>query len=294
MSVYNVIAFESLSITSEIENRTIVCGTFLSTAGTYGNKRNQSAGPPFTYTLEINGSTSPGNTFNVLGGNLGLGPYPSNRITKKDQGNMSYRIDNQIDLQLNQGNIGAVVQIDNTLPSRCADIISGIKSLSTSLSQLPPNNFVTIPSGQSTGLVFNVTNVDANGIAVFNVSLTSVFGNSYVQSIKLNPLASNIQLVVINLYGLSVSWSGSNFVDPWFETYATSLGKTVWNFYQATTLTFGPNMRGAVLAPYAAVITNSNIDGSVAVRSLRSQAEVHMPLLTFPGCTSTPNQTATS
>ena len=149
-------------------------------------------------------------------------------------------------------------------------------------------------TSQPSSLIFNVINVDANGIAIFNVSLSSVFGSSNVQQIITNIQNTNLQLIVINLYGTSVTWSGSNINDQWFNSKTTGQSHTIWNFYQAITLNFDSNMKGAVLAPYATITTNIEIDGSVAVRSLNTQGEVHHPLVVFPNCTSTPTQTTIS
>jgi len=293
MSQYSVIVFQSLKTTSNIGYRTIVCGNLLGGA-TFASQFDQNTFDPLTYSLEINGSTAAGNTININSGSVALGPYPLNRFVLKTNTNNQYTIDNQIGFTLNQGNQGATVQMDPTLPSRCADIISSITYLSTSLSQLSPNNNVTIPSTQLGLLYFNVNNVDLNGIAVFNVSASSVFNNNNVQSMALISQNSNLQLVVINVYGASVSWSGGNLVGDWFGSATTGQSHTIWNFYQATTLTFGSSMRGAVLAPYATLTVTSNITGAVAVNALATTSAVLSPLIVFPNCTSAPIQTTTS
>lgn len=294
MSIYNVIALGDLKTSSEVENRTIVCGNFLTTASNFANQLNQNTFNALTYTLEINGSTTAGNTINVDSGSVALGPYPTNRFVLKSGTNNQYTVDGQIAFTLNQGNQGATIRADATLPSRCADIISSIQYLSKSLSQLPPNNNVTFPSSQPGPLNFYVNNVDANGIAVFNVSLTSVFNNNNIQQIQLYPQNTNLQLVIINLYGTSASWSGANLVGDWFNTVLTGRSHTIWNFYQATNLNFDSNIRGAVLAPYATVTTSQNIDGAIAAKTINAGGEVHLPLVVFPNCTTSPPQSTSS
>jgi choice-of-anchor A domain-containing protein len=284
MSQYNVITLADFRSSSDVESRTIVCGNFINGA-TFANQLSQSTFNPLTYTLEINGTTVNSGNININCGSVALGPYPSNRYVQNVNNPIQYTIDNHITCTLNQGNQGAKVQNDSTLPSRCNTITSSIISLSQSLSQLPPNNNVTIPSGQPGPLNFNVNNVDANGVAVFNVSLTSVFSNSNVQQIQLNPPNTNLQLVVINLYGTSATWSTGNLVGSWFDSVTTGRSHTIWNFYQATSLTLNNNIKGAVLAPYAVVTTGSNMDGAVAVKTLYAGGEVHLPLVVFPNCT---------
>jgi choice-of-anchor A domain-containing protein len=292
MAQYNVITLQNLKTTSEVEYRTIVCGTLLSTGSTFASQLDQNTFNPLTYSLEINGSTTSGSTINVDSGSIALGPYPSNRTVKIN--NNQYTVDNHIQFTLNQGNQGATVQIDQTLPKRCADMTSGIIYLSKILSKLSPNNNATFSSSRPGPLELNVNNVDVNGIAVFNVSGNTVFDSSIVQQIGLYPQNTNLQFVVINVYGKAISWSGSNIVDDWFNSKTTGQPHTIWNFYEATTLNFDSNMKGAILAPYAALVTSSNIDGVVAVQSLDSTAEIHHPLVIFPTCTSTPIQTTIS
>ncbi len=293
MSEYNVITLADFKTSSDVEGRTIVCGNFFNGA-TFANQLSQATFNPLTYTLEINGSTINPGSININCGSVALGPYPSNRYVQTVNNANQYTIDNHLTCTLNQAGKGAKVQSDPTLPSRCNAIISSIINLSITLSQLPPNNNVTIPSGQPGPLNFNVNNVDANGVAVFNVSLSAVFNNNNVQQIQLNPLNSNLQLVVINVYGSSATWSSGNLVGSWFDSVTTGRSHTIWNFYQATSLTLNNDIKGAVLAPYAVVSTGSNVDGAIAVKTLYAGGEVHLPLMTFPNCTSTSTSTATS
>lgn len=271
-----------------------MCGNFLTTSATFGNQLPKSKFNPLTFTLEINGSTTKsGGTINVDAGSVALSPYPSNRIVKKPNTNNQYIVDNQITFVLNQGNPNTAVRIDETLPRRCAAIVSEIKELSEALSQLTPNNNVTIPSQQPGPLNFYVYNVDGNGVAVFNVSIKDVFDNSKVQQAEIIAKNSNVQLVLINVYGLSARWSGSNFVGSWLNGAEFGRSRTVWNFYEAVSLTLNPNMRGIVIAPYAVVSTDSNVDGAIVAKTLYAGGEVHLPLLTVPTCASTTSKTTT-
>ena len=128
----------------------------------------------------------------------------------------------------------------------------------------------------------------------FNLSGELAFNGNKVQQMELFPQNSKLQLVVINVYGKTVSWSGGNLVGTWFDTVTTGRSHTIWNFYEATTITFDSNIKGAVLAPYATLTTRINIDGAVAVKSLDAGGEVHLPLLVFPTCTTGPTSTPAS
>ena len=290
MSQYNVIALESLKTTSDIENRTIVCGTLLTTGATFANQVNNPRFSQLDYSLEINGATTSGNDINVIVGSVALGPSSSARFVKNRS--TQYTVDGHITFNINGGNDGAIVKIDPTLPERCAGIKASIEQLSATLSQLPANNNATFPTSRPGPLRLIVVNVDANGVAVFDLPASSVLNNDgSIQQIELIPQNTNLQFVVINLHGQTVVWSGSNLVGSWFDSVTLGRSHTIWNFPEATKISFDANLKGAVLAPYATLVTNVNIDGAVAVKSLDTRGEVHNPPIAFPTCIPTPTQT---
>lgn len=293
MSLYNVITLEDLKTTSDVENRTIICGSLLATQANFAIHLNNGNINPKSFSLEINGATKAGNNINVNGGSVALGPKASDRIVKN--GNIQYRVDGQIQFNINQGNEGATINIDDTLPDRCAQIKSSIQSLSQTLAQLPSNNNATFPSSEPGPLKFYVKNVDANGVAVFNLPGSSVFNDkNNIQQMELLSQTDNIQLVVFNLYGKTINWRGGNLVGSWFDSTTVGRARTIWNFPEATTIAFDGNMKGAVLAPYATLTTRVNIDGAVAVKSLDTSGEVHNPPILFPQCIPTQTQTTIS
>ena len=60
-----------------------------------------------------------------------------------------------------------------------------------------------------------------------------------------------------------------------FESDTTSAAETLWNFYNASTLNFGAEFGGSVLAPDAAVDNSSPIDGDLIANSFTGSAELH-------------------
>jgi choice-of-anchor A domain-containing protein len=200
---------------------------------------------------------------------------------------------------MNGGNQGATLNVDTNLPSTCAAITTGIQTLSTILAQLPnvTGNNVTIPTTQSGPLNFYVNVVDSNGVAVFNLDGNTVLNNGLVQQIEIivgSSVSNTLQLVVINLYGTSITFGQGNFVGTWLTSITTGRAQTIWNLPQATTLTINSDWMGALLAPYATVTTSVNIDGATAVQSLTTTAELHNPPLIVPTCTSTTVATTTA
>lgn len=290
MAQYGVITLQSLKTTTNIMLRTIVCGNFLRGA-TFGSQLTQSTFYAQNSSLEINGSTSPGNSINIDRGSVILGPYPTNRIVKLNTN--QYTVDNQLKFNLNQGSSGAIVHADATLPSKCAKITSSIQYLSKTFSQLPPNNNVTIPASQPGPAYLYVYNVDSNGVAVFNLSGAAIFNTARVQTISLISYNTNLQLVILNVYGTSATFSSISLTGNWFGSTTTGQSHTIWNFYQATSLTFQSNMKGAVLAPYASLTITTQLNGAVAVNSLDATGAIIPPLPIFPNCTSTPPQSTT-
>jgi choice-of-anchor A domain-containing protein len=127
-----------------------------------------------------------------------------------------------------------------------------------------------------------VNTVDCNGIAVFNLSASAVFGvtNNRVQI--LNQIAG-INLVVINLSGLSVSLDASMDNNVGWLSSTSGLAGTIWNFYQADSLEFSSTTYGGILAPLASVTSNNQVlNGVFVINSFSTQSEVHHPYINFP------------
>ncbi|CAF1122394.1 unnamed protein product [Didymodactylos carnosus] len=278
-SQYNVITTGDFSSTSDVENQTIVCGSLKSNQANYCIHIDQNNFNAKSPCLEINGALpSGGGSPNVQVGSVSVGSNPVHTLTKK--GTTQYQID-QLQFNLNGGNQGATAFVDSNLPSKCAAITSGLQTLSSSLFQITPNNNATIPSGQPSPLNLNVNNVDSNGIAIFNLSGSSVLANKYVQQIQININNANCKFILINLYGTAVNFNQGNLVGSWI-TNLNGRAKTLWNCPQATTMNLQQNLQGALLAPNAVVQASSNIDGATAVKSLTTQSELHNPPIQFP------------
>ncbi len=132
-----------------------------------------------------------------------------------------------------------------------------------------------------------MNNVDANGLAVFNLVGNTVLNNQLVQQIEIiigSSVTSTLQLVVINLSGTSISFAQGNLVGIWLNSISTGRSHTLWNLPQATSLSITHNWMGALLAPYAVVTASVNIDGATAVLSLTTTAELHDPPIILPPC----------
>jgi choice-of-anchor A domain-containing protein len=255
MSDYSLIVLDDLSTSSDVENRTFVGGNLISTTSA-NFAINVNGVPANKAMLSIVGNIVAGNPINLNAGSLRLGGSSNGRIINYNGG-------------------GALIP-DPSLSD--GPITIRLQDASAQLAAEVANNGVTLPSGQPGPAKFQVTTTTDDGVAIFQVAGTDLFGNNLVQQIELIP--GSASTIVINVTGSTVNWSGNgNMVGGFNSSHWRS--NVIWNFPQATTINMGShNMMGAVLAPYAAVTTSANLDGSVAVRSLTTSAEVHQPTFT--------------
>lgn len=256
MSRYSLIVLDDLSTTSDVENRTFVGGSLISTAS--ANFGINVSGIAATDTmLSVVHDLVAGNPLNLNAGSLRLGGASNGRIINFNGGGSLIE-----DSFLSDGPITTILQ-----------------EATAQLAAATADNGVILPTGQPGPARFQVTTTPAGGVAVFQVSGAELFSNGLVQQIELIP--GNASAIVINVTGSTIDWSGNGNLVGEF-TNSTWRSRVIWNFPQATTINFGShNMMGAILAPYAAVTTSANLDGSVAVRALTTTAEVHQP--TFSG-----------
>ncbi|MCW5892278.1 MAG: choice-of-anchor A family protein [bacterium] len=253
MAHYDLITLEDLSTSSEVEGRTWVGGSIVS--GTSANFAIHLAVPPNDDTLVVVGQIVAGNPLQLQSGSARVGGSTNGRT-----------------INFNGG--GALVP-DPSLSD--AQMTADLQGATATIGAMPANNAVTLPGDQPGPARFQVTTTDACGTAVFTVAASALFGNSKVQQIELTP--GSAQTIVINVTGTTVDWQFGNLVSAF--TQATWRSRVLWNFPQATSINLNArNLMGAILAPYAAVTTQANIDGSTAVRALTTSSEIHQPEFT--------------
>ncbi len=254
LKTYSVITKNDLQQARDVEGRTLVGGNL-----TFGGSANfgihmPSNTPSTDKTLIVQGNISGGNPINLNKGSLELGGSRNNRIINYNGGSGAGLISNP------SINYSAIFQ---TLDQASID-----------LRNLTSNSTVSVPSGQPGPLNFNTVSNPSN-VAVFDVVGSTIFGNNLAQQIGLN-IAPGITDIVINVSGTTINWTSGNEVGNF--TQSQWRANTVWNFYEATSINLGSyNFNGQLIAPFATVSTNSNIDGSVYAKNLNSNGEVHFP-----------------
>lgn len=169
-------------------------------------------------------------------------------------------------------NGGGNTHADGTLAAQALAYASELSVLSSNLRGLAADSVAQYPSGQPGAVRYNAA-AGADGIAVFSVSAANVFNNNLIQQIELN--VNDASQIVINVAGTTVNFNNGNMVGAWGTAFARS--NVIWNFFEATTLTFDRNFNGAVLAPHAHLTNSTAIDGSVFVASFTQNGEVHTP-----------------
>jgi choice-of-anchor A domain-containing protein len=173
----------------------------------------------------------------------------------------------------NNGNINnatvhyGAVSLTNPLPTFASTIKTPLTNLSTQLEGLTANSTVSSSNGT---LTFNAT-PNTSGQAVFNISASVLTGGNENVSFNANGATTIIVNVTCGGSNCSISLpSSTDFLNP-----TTNAADTIWNFYNASTLNFGAEFGGTVLAPDAAVANSSPIDGDLIANSFSGTGELH-------------------
>jgi choice-of-anchor A domain-containing protein len=250
---WNLIVTGNLQNNSQdIEGRAFIGGHLTGGSPTVGVRLTPATAFLGKTTLAVAGNTAVG-TLNLQAGNFRRGGSLTGTVN------------------FNGGGNGAV---DPTLPAQAAAIAADLASLSVFLRDLAPTSTAQFPVGQPGPVRYIATPSGPDNVAVFSVSAAQVFNNSLIQQIELN--AGSASSIIINVSGTSVHFNTGTMVGAWTSTFARS--KVLWNFHEATTLTFDRNFNGAVLAPLAHLTNTTSIDGSVFVGRMTQNGEVHLPL----------------
>jgi choice-of-anchor A domain-containing protein len=172
----------------------------------------------------------------------------------------------------------------STLGSFASTFQAPMTALSSQLNGVAANSSVAV-SGNS--IAFNAA-PNSSGVAVFDVN-TSLFTNNSTVTLNLDGATSviinvNVDSCVQNACAFTFG-SSVNFSNP--TGYADDV---LWNFVNATGLTFSDEFGGTVLAPLATVTNKAPIDGTLVADDYVGNGELHShPYIgTLPGGTLQP------
>ncbi|MEA2741103.1 MAG: hypothetical protein QOH05_4410, partial [Acetobacteraceae bacterium] len=172
----------------------------------------------------------------------------------------------------------------NTVPSFATTFQTQLTALSTQLTGVAANSTVSSSNG---AIAFNAA-PNASGTAVFKIN-SSVFTANSTVTINLDGASS----VIINVNVDSCVTNNCAFTLPNSVNFNSPAGyssQVLWNFVNATGLTFTNEFGGSVLAPLAAVSNSNPIDGTLVAASFTGTGELHSHPYTgtFPGATPAP------
>lgn len=261
LNQYNLVVFGNMTGSSEVEGRTFVGGNLSGNSMTFFTRPNTvpaSAAPALT----VGGNVSGGHKNINGGGNALVG---GNVANMNMNGNGTLRAGGNV----TGVNSGTVLQNQAvTIPSFEATL----KASSTALAALTG----VAPGKNGNVGLFNGATPSA-GLAVYTTSF------AYFSTISEISLGLNgADTVIIN-----VSGEGGKLSDNVLGGPFAAAKNVIWNFHEATSLTFERQFFGSVLAPFADVKITSPIEGSLVAASMKLNAEMHLAPFagTLPGTT---------
>lgn len=265
---WNLIVFNNLTSNSEVEGRTFVGGDLNGNSSNYdigpANSANTGNDPGLTVVGNINGSSK--NLNNGSGANVGGNVNTQLNLNGANQTvNAGGTVSSQQNVNQNTINQNLGSSFTQSLNDQKTLLMSSLNSLSDNLKALTATGTATISNNQ-----LSITGA-SSGISVFNLSLSQL---SSLNNISV--IAPSGGTTVINVSGTSGTINAN------FNSSAELGRNVIWNFYDATSLTFANNFLGSVLATDAAVTNTAGyIEGSLVANSFNQGAEVHQD--TFQG-----------
>ncbi len=259
LSEFNLIVLGDLNNVTDVEGRTFVGGNLNANTSEYGTKLTAA-------DYAQNGAAL------VVGGSIN--PLTKNKEQYKVFGDFHYNgstLNQNNENVIGYHNFGGSQQTNNYVLN---DVRDEVTQYSAYLASLTATHTATIPNGSHGPAKFDLTG--ATGTAVFFVDGSQLFDNQFVQQLEL--ILGSVEHIIINVAGKDIAFSSGNFVSA-FNTDA-GRSRVTWNFYEATYLYFERPFDGSIIAPYATLETNHVIAGTVVVNNLRSNSEVHLPLMT--------------
>lgn len=253
---FNLVVFGNLDSTSEVEGRTYVGGNLTGSSSTYFTRGPQVA-PSDYEALTVGGNVTGGDKNLNNGGSAVIGGNLDARINLNGSGGMRYVAGN-----VNVPQNGPTVTGPVTIP----DFQGTLTQLSVDLAGLSANSTATITSNRGifTGMP------DSDGLAVFLIDGPAFFNSIGELDFKLNGATT----VIVNIAGTALTIA-ENFLGGIGETIAPYV---LWNFVEATSITFGAEFFGSILAPYASITNSNSLNGSVVAANFTQRGEVHLPV----------------
>ena len=159
------------------------------------------------------------------------------------------------------------VNLTNPLPTFSSTFQTPLTNLSTQLEGHAANSTTSSANGT---LTFNAA-PNKSGQAVFDISASVLTAGN--ENVVFDANGATTMIVNVSCGGANCSIalpSSTNFQNP-----TSDASELLWNFYNATTLDFGSEFGGSVLAPAATVANSSPIDGDLIANAFSGNGELH-------------------
>lgn len=280
LNQFNLVVFGDATSSSHVDGRAYVGGSL--TGGIYVSHPGDT--PASDYAgLTVGGGAS-GVMVNddgaVIGGSLSNSTINSGAAAVF--GSASYNNFNgpayvagaQVGNNFNGGTDSSLATGTAAQAATSTDFPSVLTELSNQLMNLSSTgSTVTINGNKAT---FNAV-ADSNGVAVFNLSDADLLAGEF--DFNLNGATT----IILNS-GDDVISIGANFLGGLARLIGAT---TIWNFYNATSVTISSEFGGSILAPLADFTNYNNIEGGVYVNTLHQYGEIHLQPFTGEIPTST-------
>jgi choice-of-anchor A domain-containing protein len=270
LNEYNVITIENFTSSggTHVDGKTFIGGDLIGTdesKNDFGQRLDQNS------PVDITALTVVGK----LDGKIGTNKHDivlnseKNTVTAATNSNQVNINDNEIESNIDN------VKLTADLDAIKADYKAQLENSSAYFASLDANSTLEKNKYDSNTLTLAIN----NGLATDDIAVFSLDGSSSIFDLNSHTLgmtgnnAADLDYIIINVAGDDLKLSGGTNMS--LDTFGP---KIIWNFYEAKSIDlYAQQFVGALLAPYATVTqTGGNINGSVGVLSLITNAEVHL------------------
>ena len=252
---YNLILSGDLAISGgsgHIHGKAFIGGDLSGSNPEFGHDLNRPANKN-NYTVEVAGDLNAGNSAKFFAGRVAYG----------GDNNLGNKYECQGGFVNNKGCIDHVTGLD----TKKTDLFNQLTSESNYYKSLVSTGVVNNSDLNQSKFVYSGAATD---LAVFDISGASLFNSNGWDAIL-----GSAKNIVINVSGTNINMAHN--VNLMGNLGNTSIYDNVlWNFYEATNITFNNRWAGSVLAVNAVIdIKNSDFDGSVAAKSYIGNGQIH-------------------
>jgi len=246
---FNLVVFGNMQGGHDVEGRALVGGNLTGNSTSFFTKGNQAPASDYK-ALSVGGNITGGPTNMNNGGSLVVGGNVTKNINMNGGGTayVGGSVTGGANINGNKV-VGQPVTVPN--------FVAVMNQLSDDLQLLTANATAQVSGNKGT--------FDASGkgdTVVFNIASGSAFFSS-IGEIAFNLGAADT--VIINVGGTSMTMN-----ENWLGGVGQSVADNIiWNFYEATSLTFNTEYFGSILAPLALVKNSNALNGSVIANSLQ-------------------------